>query len=400
MKKMMCLLLVICLLLAACDFKTPGSNGTLPSGNSIYQGDPELAAQNKYLRWNHGWPLIERENVFYGLLGGRAFYYDRQSGFSDFLCADPSCTHESKDCGSYLEQNADMFTYYDGKLYWLAPSDPETFRSKCLYRCDPDGTNREKVMELDYERIIIGYNPQQWMLHQGKLFFRGDVEVVNGKQAGYRLTFGYIPLDGDEEEVLLYDEFFEQASTNEEMIFWGDTAYYAVKDGLAHTLEILQFNLQDNSRETLLTTDEWPYMLALWATEEGTVYLSSTEALYQVQNGELKEVFSFDKGGYAHLGDGVALTSAVEDGIRTIELRTYTGEMIYQGDLFPEQVEGFGDTLGRYSGPDDYGCVFLGVDTEKLIVCMTERGGMNHVFLLDINNGMKATHLWSGTPLL
>ena len=255
-------------------------------------------------------------------------------------------------------------------------------------------------MELDYERIIIGYNPQQWMLHQGKLFFRGDVEVVNGKQAGYRLTFGYIPLDGDEEEVLLYDEFFEQASTNEEMIFWGDTAYYAVKDGLAHTLEILQFNLQDNSRETLLTTDEWPYMLALWATEEGTVYLSSTEALYQVQNGELKEVFSFDKGGYAHLGDGVALTSAVEDGIRTIELRTYTGEMIYQGDLFPEQVEGFGDTLGRYSGPDDYGCVFLGVDTEKLIVCMTERGGMNHVFLLDINNGMKATHLWSGTPLL
>ena len=402
MKKRLCVwILMLCLLLAACNSTPAGSGGTLPSGDPVDQGETGPVAQNKYIRWSRMFPFIETDNAFYGLLGGRAYYYDCQNGFSDFLCADPSCAHDSADCSSYMQEMSEFFTYYNGKLYWFAPTNPDEYRSLCLYRCDPDGYNREKVMELDYEKIVVGYTPQKWMLHQGKLFFIGDVPVVVDKQACYRVTFGYLPLDGDGEAVLLYDELFPKSSTIEEMLFCGDTACFAVFDGVAHTLAVMRYDLRDNSQETLLTVDngEWADRFAIWITEAGTVYVADMDTVYRVHGGELEAHVTFDKSGYTCLGDGVAFTTTVEDGVRMIELRTYAGALIYQGELFPEPVEGFGDTLGQYNSEIQFNCIPLGVDTEKLIVCMQD-GAMRHVFSLDINNGMKATYLWSGTVLL
>lgn len=391
MKKKLCLwMLILCMMLTACT----GND----EPNTIPQGESGTVAPNKYIRWSNMFPFVETDHIFYGLLGGRAYYYDRQSGFSDFLCADPSC-HDSAECSSYMEQMAALFTYYDGKLYWLAPTAPGQHRSLCLYRCDPDGRNREKVMELDFEKIVVGYNPQKWMIHRGKLFFIGETEMVVDAQACYRVTFGYVTLDGDGKTVLLYDESFQKPSTSEEMLFLEDAAYFAVSDTHANTLAVTQYDLHDNSQEILLSMDPWSGRLVVGVTEAGAVYVASNDTVYQIQNGELKACFSFDQSGYAHLGDGVALGSSVEDGVRMIELRTYEGELIYSGELFPEPVEGFGDTLGQNNNEISYNCIFLGVDTQKLIVCMQD-GEMNHYFLLDINNGMKVTHLWSGAFVL
>lgn len=388
MKKTLCVwMLLACILLTSCVEEI----STATSGNGVNQGNSALDAENKYLKWSRIFPIIESENAFYGLLGGRAHYYDRQSGFSDFLCANPSCEHNSESCGSYLENMSELFGYYDGKLYWLAQSDPETYNSRCLYRCSPDGNNREKVMELDFQRIIIGYNPQQWVLHRGRLFFMGEASIVMDTQAGYRVTLGYIPLDGSGEPILLFDEKLSRNVLNAEMRMVGDRAYYLL-DVDRGGAKIMEYDIQHNTSEILWETeDESVTPWCIWITEQYEVYAAVNGTVYQVMDGRLEPAVSFGAQDCPTLGKNAMINVVVEEGIRMADIRTYDGTVLYQGELFPRAVAGLEDVeiVSRA------GLAVAGLDQEKLIVILNDVG-MCYCIMLDIARGMEATLLWSG----
>ncbi len=388
MKKLFAVALLACILLSGCAVEeTPKSESS-------------RLAQNKYLS-SLIHPFIESDSAFYSLNARRICYYDKQSGISDILCPDPSCTHEDETCGAYLEGGADdLFCLYDGKLYWFGLESPTAYRSMCLWRCDTDGTNHEKVKVLDYETIVSNYAVQKWVLHENRLFFYSNRDVVVGTQALYRITFGYIPLDG-EEIVVLYQEDLEGFVSKLTMFYSEQAEYLAMWCG--DRLTIRRFDLKDDSMEEILNVEmkksRYGYY-SIWVTEDGALYFAAGYGVYEVRNGALRERFAFETqdNGYVYLGDGIAVTEEVIDGYRMAEIRDFDGNLIYNGKLFPEPPEGFGETIGMV-GKDispKYSFGIVGGDSEKLVLCMGEIGNdVEHFFSLDIRDSMKATYLFS-----
>ncbi len=381
-KRLFAVTLLVCILLSGC------------AAEQISETEAAYTAQNKYFWLSMVYPFLENGSTFYGINARRMCYYDRQSGVSGILCPDPSCTHEDETCGANLQCSPDMICLYEGKIYWLGIESPQLPRSLCLYRCDPDGANREKVKTLDFEAINSNYAVQQWVLHQGKLFFYSERSAVDGTQAVYRHFFGFIALDG-EEITALYDNTSE-FSGGAKMFFCENEVYLAFSDW--EHLTIQRYDLRDNSLTELLYT-EFKEAYYIWVTEEGTLYLATDHGFFEMQNGVLRERFAFEmQGGYIYLGDGIAMTEKVIDEYRIAEIRDFDGNLIYKGKLFPESVKGFGETIGM-SGKEiwpRYSHAVLGGDREKLIVIMGEANkDVVHYFCLDIRDKMKATHLWT-----
>ena len=102
-KRIVLWLLALCLLLAGCGGITDPTEATGP----VLGCD----AQNKYRGTASGvFAFQETEDLFFGsgLLGKTVYYYDKVSGISGVLCADPSCTHDSSACGARID-NAGFF---------------------------------------------------------------------------------------------------------------------------------------------------------------------------------------------------------------------------------------------------------------------------------------------------
>lgn len=73
------------------------------------------------------------------------FYLDHGSDTVIKLCGRPDCTHQTDQCNSYTESNLGI-TYYDGYLYF-AVLNFSTTNYASLYRMDPDGSNRVKILD-------------------------------------------------------------------------------------------------------------------------------------------------------------------------------------------------------------------------------------------------------------
>ncbi len=401
-KRILLLLLASCLAFSGC---------TGHDSESTDPYSPDKRVQNMYNSpLNSVFHFIETADTFYGLNAGRIYYYDRQSGISDFLCPDPSCTHADDSCGAYTaSEMSSLFSLYGGKIYWLGLEAPTDYRSLCLWRCDPDGTDHEKYKVLDHEKYAVDYIVGQWTLYGDKLFFEARCEVVLGEQAAYHVRFGYLPLDGDE-EVLLLDEVKAEPCGNPYIFYLNGKVFYGLTTGSSE-LKIFCFDLEKETTELLLHTDDFAEArrdgYRMWVTEDETVYIASDLALYRVQNGTLVERYALSDTTQSImcLGDGVVVWSSVADGYRMVEIRDFEGTLLYSGKLFPEPVEGFDEMLGMWTGIGQTGFFFmvLGGDSEKIIVNMQNQktangnslGDENNVFLLDIQNNMKATHLWT-----
>ncbi len=92
------------------------------------------------------------------------FYVDAATRQETYLCATPNCTHDSESCNSYLPLEEGRYGYqlffFNGYLY-AAQCTPIESQGPYLMRMDPDGTNREIVLELEngecFSGMLYGY---------------------------------------------------------------------------------------------------------------------------------------------------------------------------------------------------------------------------------------------------
>lgn len=406
-KRMLVWMLVLCLLMTACG-GDPGQESGEPQPSSGWNGlqpMPGFDAQNKYTLAKTAAAFQETEDFYCGgSLGGHfVHFYDKAGGISGVLCADPSCGHDSAACSAYMAWGASL-SWYDGALYWVGKSTDAGDNDKYLWRNDLSGAGREKVKRLGFDEVILAYQPQQYVIHRGKLYMMGRANAVTESGAGQRVTLLSTPLDKFEEFTVLYDETFVFGS-EATVRFVGNSVYYAMlswPESRIFDLKILRFDLTSGGSELLYEefgiTDP---VGSMWVTEQGEIYLpfegrDGGGSLWKVENGSRTEIMSWaDEYCSVKPMEDIVVNLTVrnrEDGsrVRYVDIRDYTGEQICSGRLFPDTIPGMkGD-------PNAYNFAVVGGDREKLILSLSADEGKNlcYTVLVELSS-METTVLWS-----
>lgn len=392
--------LTVCLLLSGCS----GARGENASPGAFFTGEEPLTgfdAQNQYML-SIAISFQEGEGFFCGsdLIGNLIRYYDRASGVSGVLCADPACTHDSSSCGAYMRSGATL-SYYDGKLYWVV--DSQDNGDSYLCRGDLSGDNREKVKRISFEDVILPYQPQRYAIHRGNLYILGNAGTVQGVEAGKRVTLLSSSLDGTEEFRILYDETFSWGVYTD-FRFVGNQVYFfrvsIPKDGPADT-SVIRYDMTTGAVETVYeeTGIEKAPPGGFWVMDAGEIYFSGRSEecayLWKLENGQRVEAASWSGGSFSSpfLLDGIVLWVTQKDGQRLAEVQTLSGEPVYSGKLFPEEIPGLEDD------PEKYSFAVIGGDTDKIILNLqsfTDSGLTDYTLMLDLHDNLKPTVLWSG----
>ena len=401
-------IIVLLLLLSGCQNNTPGTTTDPTNTDDTLQFDAEKNAQNKYVMLQGGgFDFQETDGFFIGKTTFSDYlqYYDKASGISGVLCADPSCAHDSESCGAYTDENRSSLSYYDGKLYRV-DGDGSDFRKEYLWQSDLSGMNRKKIMEIPRDEITMPYQPQQFMIHQGKLYIVGSASVVDGTQIGTRQSLLSRSLSGDEGFTTVYDEVCPEGSWVTYR-FVGGYIYISVitsKDLTSFDLIVTKVDIQTNASKVVYQETGMPKAPGkLWVTEDHGLYLSgSTDEkayLWKIENGSKREITSWpaDEVKDPVVMDGIAmLMTRDENKIRYIDIRDFEGKTIYSGKLFTEEIAGLG------KDPNTYSIGIVGGDEEKLILELEGEEGtkmdsksMGYFILLDLKDNMKATILCS-----
>ena len=394
-KRIVLWLLALCLLLAGCRGDTnPAENMGSISGRD---------AQNKYRGTASGvFAFQETEELFFGssLLGKNVYYYDKASGISGVLCADPSCTHDSSDCGACMEKGG-FFYAGEGKAYWLQQGQMRDGWDYFLYKGALSGTNRQLVKRISMENVIQKYNPQWYEIHRDKLYFLGQKDVVEGVNTYTRVTLVSTPLDGSQDYTVLFEETFDQA-VHPYVRFVGDDIYLTMQiftPGSPADVKILKIGVKTGENEPVY--EETGMMDAIkpaWVTENREIYLPGYHdghaCVWKLENGQRVEVCSWEYGNPScpDIMDGIAVFTYPTEGIRWIDVIDLSGQLLYSGKLFPEAIPGIeGD-------PNTCSRAIIGGDMDKLILNLqniTQNGIVDYTVMLDLRDNLKATVLWS-----
>ncbi len=408
MKKRICFLaLALCLLFCACAKPaTPADPGVTLNVMGDDAPMPGFDAQNKYAYWTKS-SFQETDTAFVGNLIMYPYlcYYDKETGISDYLCADPSCTHDTVSCGARSSFIPGVF-WYNGQRWWISGNRENDSLDGYLYRSDLSGLNQEKIKRIDWANIIEYCNPYQYAIHRGNLFLRGVRNVVVGTDTATRYTLLASPLDGTEEFVTLFDQTLD-ASAENSVRFVGTKVYYTLivtdRESKTGTITIQTYDVATKEYATVYTESgvkEW--LGEPWVTETGEIYLGGldlegrygfTGYLWHLENGKREEIVCWEGEGEKYFRpdvlDGMAVNITIEDGYRGYDIRDFSGNVICQGDrLFPDEIPGF------EGNPHEYSYNVVGGDQEKLILTLS-KSGLKYAVLLDIRNGMQPTILWS-----
>lgn len=411
MKKIITVMIAFVLFLSGC---THGTTDPI-NGDDTIQFAPEKNAQNKYLMGYTNFQ--EADGFFLGTaeVNGYLLYYDKASGISGVLCADPSCAHDGKECGGNMGGNLSL-SYYDGKLYWVG-SEGSELQKRYLWQSDLSGMNRKKIMEIPWEDIIMPYQPQRYVIHQGKLYIMGSASVVDGTQTGKRKSLLSIPLTGDEGFTTVYDDVLPNAVDNERYIFVDGFIYIYMssfnEESSTKNLTVTKVDIAKNTSEVVYQENDTTDILGnIWVTENHEIYLTGStdkEAyLWKLENGVKTEITSWsgERISTPDVMDGIVLCLSYDNDIRWADIRDLTGKTIYSGKLFPDVIpelehdpNDISSVVGRGS---TYSTGLIGGDAEKLIYHLSGEEGsklnrkfVDYTILLDLTDNMKATILWS-----
>ena len=400
------LALAVCLMLTAC---TPGGPGEDTQGGTggtqgFFDGDapmPGYDADNRYMLWE-GISFQETENYFFGtVLGGEYIhYYDMQTGISGLLCPDPACTHDSRACGAKLGIGASV-SYYDGKLYWVGKDPAGDGHDEYLWRSDITGTNREKLKTISFQDTILVYQPQQYYIHRGNLYFLGRAGFVDGTETGDRLTLMTAPLEGNDAFTMLYDKTF-YVGVDATVRFVGNKVYFAVQSGTPDSPKDMTITCYDRTDGTSQVLFEQTGMEEvpgdMWVTEAGEIYVpaqvENVARVLKLEDGALIEVLSqeWESLSAPTILDGIVEFDGQKGDTRWVRILTFSGETVYEGALFPEAIPGIEED------PNTFNWAIVGGDREKLILYLgshTEAGIIDYIVMLDLTDNLKSTVLWS-----
>ena len=414
-KGIIAVIVAIVLLLSGCQNNTPGSTSDPANVDSSIQFAPEKNAQNKYLM---GYTNFQEADGFFlgtARVNGYLLYYDKASGISGVLCADPSCAHDGKECGGNVGGDLSL-SYYGGKLYWVGSEDAE-LQKRYLWQSDLSGMNRKKIMEIPWEDIIMPYQPQLYVIHQGKLYIMGSASVVDGTQTGKRKSLLSIPLTGDEGFTTVYDEVLPNAVDDERYIFVDGFIYIYMssfnEESSTKNLTVTKVDIAENTSEVVYQENDVTDILGnIWVTENHEIYLTGStdkEAyLWKLENGVKTEITSWsgERISTPDVMDGIVLCLSYDNDIRWADIRDLTGKTIYSGKLFPDvipELEHDPNDIPSIAGRGStYSTGLIGGDAEKLIYHLNGEEGsklnrkfVDYTILLDLTDNMKATVLWS-----
>lgn len=414
MKKIITVMIAFVLFLSGCTHGTTDPTNV----DDPIQFAPEKNAQNKYLGGFTN--FLETDGFFLGTadLNGYLLYYDKASGISGVLCADPSCAHDSYECGGKIGGDLSL-SYYDGKLYWVGP-EGSAYMKDYLWQSDLSGMNRKKIMEIPWDEIRMPYQPQRYVIHQGKLYIMGSASVVDGTQTGKRKSLLSIPLTGDEGFATVYDEVFPNAVDNERYIFVDGFIYILYmysfdEESFTYNFSVTKVDIAKNTSEVVYQENDITDILGnIWVTENHEIYLTGstkteTEAyLWKLENGEKIEITSWsgERLSTPDVMDEIVLCLSYDNDIRWADIRDLTGKTIYSGKLFPDvipELEHDPNDIPSEVGLDNsYSIGLIGGDAEKLIFELSGEEGskldrkfVDYTILLDLTENMKATILWS-----
>ena len=398
MKKIITVMIAFVLFLSGCTHGT--TDPTNVDDPIIYA--PEKNAQNKYLGGFTNFQ--EADGFFLGTaeVNGYLLYYDKASGISGVLCADPSCVHDGKECGGNIGGVLSL-SYYDGKLYWVGP-EGSAYMKDYLWQSDLSGMNRKKIMEIPWDEIRMPYQPQRYVIHQGKLYIMGSASVVDGTQTGKRKSLLSIPLTGYEGFTTVYDEVLPNAIDDERYIFVDGFIYIYMysfdEESSTKNLTVTKVDIAKNTSEVIYQENDITELLGdFWVTEDHELYLSgSTDEkayLWKIENGSKKEItfWPVDEVNDPDVMDGIVMfMTRDENKIQYVDIRNLSGETIYKGKLFPSAISEL------EKDPNTYNFAVVGGDTEKIIINLIEfadKAMVNYTILIDLKDNMKATILWS-----
>ena len=400
------LALAVCLMLTAC---TPGGPGKDTQGSTevtqgFFDGDapmPGYDADNRYMLWE-GISFQETENYFFGtVLGGEYLhYYDMQTGISGLLCPDPACTHDSGACPARVGIGASV-SYYDGKLYWVGKDPAGDGHDRYLWRSDITGTNREKLKTISFQDTILVYQPQQYYIHRGNLYFLGRAGFVDGTETGDRITLMTAPLEGNDAFTVLYDKTF-YVGVDATARFVGNKVYFAVQSGTPDSpndMTITCYDRTDGTSQVLFEQTGVEGILGdMWVTEAGEIYVpaqvENVAKILKLEDGALTEVLSqeWESLSAPTILDGIVEFDGQKGDTRWVHVLTSSGETVYEGALFPEAIPGIEED------PNTFNWAIVGGDREKLILYLssyTEAGIIDYIVMLDLTDNLKPTVLWS-----
>ncbi len=368
---------------------------------------PGFDAQNKYFLTGGMFAFQETDTFFCG--GGSMVrylrYYDKASGISGVLCWDPSCGHDTTSCTAYVGGIGGSLSWYDGALYWVSPGENGD-RDDYLWRDDLSGAGREKIKRISFEDIALVYQPQQYMIHRGKLYILGRAHTVTESGEGLRITLLSAPLDEYEEFTVLYDQVFVLGSYPT-VRFVGNSIYFSMvvfyEDTFLEDVTITRIDITTGNAEVIYEETGIPEVVGeLYVTEQGEMYLplegrNGGGSVWKLENGKRTEITSWEGDGpYVKLMDGIAANFTAEyrengDRIRYVDIKNYSGETIYSGELFPDGIPEFP------TAPDNFSFTVVGGDAEKIIFYLSDFiDGVFTVYTVKVDlNNMKPTILWS-----
>ena len=388
------ILILLCLLLSSCK------NSATTQPDAIRPiSDASLDAQNKYAMFSvMGFQESDKFYLGNSMEGNHLFYYDKETGTSGLLCADPSCTHDGSSCGAYVQNGATMFLY-DGMRYWITDDAQTDGADFILRRGEISGINRQKIKTISFEDIIIPYSPQQYAVHRGNLYFVGYTNRVHGVQTGNLLTLMQSPLDETEEFTALFGKTYEE-DVHFDVRYIGDHAFLLVQIWKSDTLvdiELYRIALPDGETELIFETADVEYIDGFWVTEQEEVYLLEygTGILSKLLNRKRVTIASLEHADdICKVLDEIVIGTYREDDGRYIEIIDFNGNPIYDGKMFTEEIPEM-DADPNQRGK--YGMVLVGGDSDKLIIGLQQLQDLSTEFYaieLDINNNMKPTLLW------
>lgn len=366
---------------------------------------PGMDAQNQYIFLNTQ-GFYEAEDFFCGTgyAGGLLRYYDKESGISGVLCPDPACTHDTNECGARTSNGGTSVSVYNGKLYWVG--ELQEGHKTVLYRSDLSGANREEVLQLDRQKVILTYQPQRYVIHRGYLYILGTSSEVDDTEAQYLESLLAVPLEGGQEPAVLYEQ---KVNTYHEVTyrFVGNSVYLEMvtKDGDTWNITISRYDTQEKTWEQLYEEKNISAKIGrMWVTEQGEIYLpgigDNQAYIWRLEEGSRKQTASWETAA-ADMPDllgGIAVQFTVREEVRWLDVVSFTGEHLYSGVLFPNPVPELEKDPGAAVDPFRGGLasVFVGGDREKLVVVFLDvLENKNYTILLDLTDNLKPTVLWS-----
>ena len=394
MKKLVCVLLIIMMLLslAACTGKDEPAPTAIPDYTAVpaqtqeaqatdaapestavpfpeqsaerAKYDPDTDADNRCTTTNSA--LIWGEGGFYWYSVGNSYlmYYDE--GLEEMMpvCSKPECEHikdgnvwyQNKTCDAYLQANRNP-SLYNGKLYYVDISDKMnpninergSFR---IFRMEPDGTQKEYVKDV----FTLGYDSPQWFIvHRGYLYAMSiDFTVVDGEpySSSYILA---VPLEGSETNFrILYER---DGGSWGGVRFIGDNCYFYLRYSEGEYEEdengeiiaepvigavIGRINIEKNAMEILFDDffPEGATLMEMWVDSAETVYAALSDGFYRLENSGFVKLFDFNDeklSYYPHfiMDDMVIAYDTSYKGTPFMEawIRRFDGSDIYKGPL-------------------------------------------------------------------